>query len=369
MLKRLQVRQRERAFLYRDRDYVGLIPTGSHWFFDPLNRIQFKLYDTHDVELESDDLKTLLADPEVAEMLHCVQLSENQRAFVWLDGRLYKALGPGEYAFWRSPHKVQIDVQTLDSVSFEHKNLDQILSNPESKELLEDIAIPRGSKALLYVNENFVKLLEAGRYGFWRGLAKVRVEPLELREQQLDVMGQEMLTKDNVSLRINLVATWQVLDPQRASESISNLHGSVYRELQLALREQVSRRSLEDLLSHKESMSQDVYEVAAPAFEAFGSSLKKVGVKDVILPGDMKTLMNRVIEAEKQAKANVITRREETAATRSLLNTAKMIENNPTLLRLKELEVAERIAERVKSIHIQNGLDDLIDRLVPRRDG
>jgi len=90
-----------------------------------------------------------------------------------------------------------------------------------------------------------------------------------------------------------------------------------------------------------------------------------VGVKDVILPGEMKTILNQVVEAEKVAQANLIRRREETAATRSLLNTARLMEENPTLLRLKELETLEKVTEKVGSLTVYGGLEGVLTKLVP----
>jgi len=87
-------------------------------------------------------------------------------------------------------------------------------------------------------------------------------------------------------------------------------------------------------------------------------------VKDVVLPGEMKALLNRVIEAEKEAAANVILRPEETAATRSLANTAKVMADNPVLLRLKELESLKGIAEEVGEVRLVMGSDSL-EKLLP----
>ena len=92
--------------------------------------------------------------------------------------------------------------------------------------------------------------------------------------------------------------------------------------------------------------------------------MTSTGIKDIILPGEVRELMNRVIEAEKTAQANVIKRREETAATRSLLNTAKLMEDNPTLLRLKELEALEKVSEKVGNVVVANGMDGVLSDLV-----
>jgi regulator of protease activity HflC (stomatin/prohibitin superfamily) len=92
--------------------------------------------------------------------------------------------------------------------------------------------------------------------------------------------------------------------------------------------------------------------------------VRGIGVKDIILPGDMKEILGKVVEAEKAAQANVIRRREETNATRSLLNTAKVMEGNPTALRLKELEALEKITEKVGNISVYGGLDGVLEQIV-----
>ncbi|MCB0331646.1 MAG: hypothetical protein KDD70_18370, partial [Bdellovibrionales bacterium] len=101
--------------------------------------------------------------------------------------------------------------------------------------------------------------------------------------------------------------------------------------------------------------------------EQFGIEVQNVGAKDIILPGEMKTILNQVVEAEKEAQANAIKRREETGATRSLHNTAKMMENNPTLLRLKELEVLEKVTEKIDSMTVFGGLEGVLKDLVKVR--
>ena len=104
-----------------------------------------------------------------------------------------------------------------------------------------------------------------------------------------------------------------------------------------------------------------------PRLAGSGIALESVGVKDIILPGDMRTILAQVVEAEKAAQANVIRRREETAATRSLLNTAKVMEGNPVALRMKELETLERVAERIDKISVVGGLDQVLSGLVKLR--
>ena len=101
--------------------------------------------------------------------------------------------------------------------------------------------------------------------------------------------------------------------------------------------------------------------------EEHGLAVRAVGVKDVILPGEMKAILNQVVEAEKVAQANLIKRREETAATRSLLNTARLMDENPTLLRLKELETLEKVTEKIDKLTVFGGLEGVLKDMVSGR--
>ncbi len=149
-----------------------------------------------------------------------------------------------------------------------------------------------------------------------------------------------------------------------ALRAVADIQAEIYRSAQLALRQQVGERSLDALLETKEALNKGLAEVIAADLSPAGVVLSRAGVKDVILPGEMRTLLNQVVEAEKTAEAQNIRRREETAATRSLLNTARLMESNPVLLRLKELEAVERICEKVDKITVYDGMRGVINGLL-----
>jgi regulator of protease activity HflC (stomatin/prohibitin superfamily) len=180
----------------------------------------------------------------------------------------------------------------------------------------------------------------------------------------MEVAGQEILTRDKVSLRVNLTALWQVLDAVKARATLTNFVEYVYKELQFALREAVGARTLDELLGDKGALDREIGAQVAGKIEAYGIAVRTVGVKDVILPGEIKTILNQVVEAEKVAQANVIRRREETAATRSLLNTARLMDENPTLMRLKELETLEKVTEKIDKLTVFGGLDGVLKDVV-----
>ena len=183
---------------------------------------------------------------------------------------------------------------------------------------------------------------------------------MELRLQSLEIAGQEILTKDKVSLRINLSASYQFTDAVRARLQLSDYQDHLYRELQFALREAVGTKSLDALLANKEALNSDLFRSVVKQMAEYGIKAVSVGVKDIILLGEMKEILNHVVATEKAAQANVIRRREETAATRSLLNTATLMDENPTLLRLKEIEALEKVVEKVNRLIIYDGLEGLL---------
>jgi regulator of protease activity HflC (stomatin/prohibitin superfamily) len=187
---------------------------------------------------------------------------------------------------------------------------------------------------------------------------------LDLRLQTHEVTGQEVLTKDRVGLRANVTAVYRIADPVKAVSVTADLRDYLYKELQFALRQVVGTRTLDEVLGDKQGINAAIAELLVPRLVEAGLDVPSVGVKDIILPGDVRELMNRVIEAEKTAQANVIKRREETAATRSLLNTAKLMEDNPILLRLKELEALEKVSEKVGNVIVGNGMDGVLEDLV-----
>ena len=180
----------------------------------------------------------------------------------------------------------------------------------------------------------------------------------------LEISGQEILSKDRVSLRINLSASIKIHDAELAASSVDNAQEYVYKMLQLALREAVGTKSLDDILLDKLYVNETVQELVTERLTTMGIGLVSVGVQDIILPGEMKAILNQVVEAQKAAEANVIKRREETSATRSLHNTAKVMENNPTLMRLKELEALEKVAGKIESLTVYGGLEGLMNGVV-----
>ncbi len=130
----------------------------------------------------------------------------------------------------------------------------------------------------------------------------------------------------------------------------------------MAIRESLSALSLDELLTKKSELGREIMSKLNTNCELIGIELSEAGLKDIILPGDMREIMNQVLLAEKRAQANIITRREETASTRSLLNTARLMEENEMLWKLKEMEFLERVTDRVSNLSV-SGNGNILNQL------
>jgi regulator of protease activity HflC (stomatin/prohibitin superfamily) len=175
-------------------------------------------------------------------------------------------------------------------------------------------------------------------------VGKLKLYDISVKEEVLDINGQEIMTADKVTLRLNALVAYRITDPLRSVMEVDGAGQALYRAAQLALREAVGTKDLDTLLVGKDALSVEVATALRPRAADLGITVVTAGVRDIILPGDMKELMNKVTEAKKAAEASLITRREETAAMRMQANTAKILETNPTLMKLKELEVLEKVA-------------------------
>jgi regulator of protease activity HflC (stomatin/prohibitin superfamily) len=298
-----------------------------------------------------------------------VELGDREVGLVYKNGRLSGVLAPASrQLYWRGPVPVRVDVRDMAKELVLDADTARVLTRTKgiagAAEAVNMIEVPDTATGLLIVDGELREVLKPGLTACWKYQRNLRVELIDKRLQTLEVSGQEILTRDKVSLRLNLTAQWQAIDPVKARAKVSNLVDYLYKELQLALRQAVGTRTLDELLADKGAIDREIA-ASASALEADGLVVRSVGVKDIILPGEMKTILNQVVEAEKLAQANLIRRREETAATRSLLNTARLMEENPTLMRLKELETLEKITEKVDRITVYDGLEGVLKNMVP----
>jgi regulator of protease activity HflC (stomatin/prohibitin superfamily) len=370
---RVNVRKTERAVLLRNGDFERVLEPGKYVFptwFDKIvverNEIAQPLYIGAAAEY-------LLATPTDSANEHFVrvELNDTQAGLLYENESLVELLPPAtRRLYWKTSANVRVETVELSGEGELAKDLIAKITQSQLKrravaglQAVLQVQVPEFNVGLLTIDGKLARSLTPGAYAFWRFNRNVAVEYVDLRVQALEVTGQEILTRDKVALRLNLGATWRYADVLKSFATTAKPVDNLYRELQFALRAAVGTQSLDELLENKTALDEKVAVAVRERMANAGIALEAVGVKDIILPGEMKAILAQVVEAEKIAQANLIRRREETAASRSLLNTAKVMEDNPVALRLKELETLERVAERIDKISVFGGLDGVLNAL------
>ncbi len=286
-----------------------------------------------------------------------VELEALQRGVLYRDGKPVVFLRPGVHRFWTVDASVRLAVfHVEDALPPMTDELEALIPSTE----YVDVIVRAHEKGLKFQQGRLLGVLEPGRYKLWtHPEATTEIVKVDMRRSEVSIAGQDLMTRDKVTLRLTLTAEYAIEDPVRVTQTLSGARDFVYLAVQLAARQYTAGVTLDELLEGRDALTRFLETDVVPKAAHFGVRVERVGVKDVVLPGDMKTLLNRVIEAEKEAAANVILRREETAATRSLANTARLMASEPVLLRLKELEAFKEIAGQINEVRIVVGSDSL----------
>lgn len=371
MTKKITIRKGQLGLLAKNGDYYQVLEAGEHrlpWFNTPEVLV---------VNLDGSEVPEALANylrrfqPDwVTRYALAVDLNDSEAGALYMNEVLQEILPPStRRLYWRADdalklvrmdtRQVQVPVEVMNAVLQPRRS-----GAVKGREAMLTVQVPAWHAGVLKIDGETQALLPPGLTAYWKVNHLVDAEVVDTRLQVLEVGGQEILTKDKVNLRLNLAANWRYSDVLQAFAQLTKPLDHLYRELQFALREAVGTRTLDELLEDKQVIDDVVSAQVKDRMAPYGIDVASLGVKDIVLPGDMKTILSRLVEAEKSAQANVIRRREETAATRSLLNTAKVMENNPVALRLKELETLERVAERIDKISVFGGLDQVLHGLV-----
>ncbi len=368
-LKWIRVQYGQRVVVYRDAQPVELLRPGRYLRVAFGGGLEIERFLTRDPWVATATAGVL---PEIvrAGLLEgeavVLDLVDRERAIVRIDGRYAGVRGKGVSALWAVGRKIEVEryelgfssnspdvagSSALGSASFrlEHPALAVIVELPGAKSELDVALVAPGTTGLVFRDGKLVSEmgdLSPGLYAFWKGGGKFQVVAVDRREQVLDVSCQEILTADKVTLRLNALVVYRVAHAALAVTTVESYSQALYRQAQLALRAVVGTRDLEAFLAGKDEVVAELQSLLEKRSLELGLEVREAGIRDVILPGEMKEILNRVVEAKKRAEAMLLTRREETAAMRMQANTARIFESSPTLMKLKELEVLEKVAEK-----------------------
>ena len=351
-MKRVFVNAGKIGLVFRSDNYKRLITEGAHWL-SPFDEV--KEFDMSRPFVPGIELNLLLRDEKLASMLNVTEVRDSEIALLYENGNFKNVLTPGRYAYWKGATLFTFKKVDLGKVEITEDIDAATLQRKEILPYLRVYVVESYEKGILFIDGKFSQILETGIWYFWKTPVAISVVKADIRQQQMEISGQEILTKDKATIRMNFFSQYKVTDIMKALTENKDYEKQLYIVLQLALREYIGSFTVDELLERKDSVAEYVLQAVKPHMETLGVELKNCGIRDIILPGDVKEIMNQVLIAQKKAQANIITRREETASTRSLLNTAKILEENEMLYKLKEMEYIEKIADKISSISLSGG--------------
>lgn len=192
-------------------------------------------------------------------------------------------------------------------------------------------------RGLKYRKGKFQKVLDAGQY--WTFPPTTNIVPIDVRPVLVTIPSQEVISADGVTVKITLVAQFEVSHPDLAINKNANYQQAFYLLMQMAVRQLISGEKVDSIIEQRTSLNDRIAELTKEKIAALGLRLISAEVKDVMLPGELRRTFSQVVKAQKEGQAALERARGETAALRSLANAAKMAEGNPSLLQLRALQL------------------------------
>lgn len=359
-MKKVKIYAYQVALVYKNGEYKKMLEPGTYWFW---GNERIVIYDVTVAFNTATDLNILLQDAQLANALNVIEVGDDEIVLQYRDGLLKQVLTAGRYAFWNNVVNnyefVKADIGKIEIT----ENISRaVLQNKLVAPYVRSYTVENYEKALLFIDGTYVETLPTGVFYWWKNNITIVVGKADTRMQQVEINGQEILTKDKAALRINGYANYKVTDVEKALLQNKDYERQLYVAFQLALREYIGALGFDELLEKKDAIVPFILDAVKNTAEELGVAVNGFGIRDIILPGDVKDIMNKVLVAEKNAQANSIMRREETASTRSLLNTAKLMEDNAMLWKLKEMEYVEKIADKIGEITV-TGNGALLEQL------
>ena len=180
--------------------------------------------------------------------------------------------------------------------------------------MAREVIIKDTHRGLRYADGVLTEVLEAGRYsvphyinilGIYRR-PKVEVVLVDVRERDLTIKGQEILTADKVAIRVSIIVQFRVVDPRAALHEVADYEDRLYSDVQLAARRSLASMNLDVILTNRNQLSEDILRDVKESAIAYGVSILRADVKDLIFPGNLQEIMNKVLAAERTSEAQLV---------------------------------------------------------------
>lgn len=354
MIKKYIIKEQECGYLMKDGRFVELLTAGRYSYLNMLGYEVQTVPMTGEVKTCGIPEEILMKDEKFASRVVKAVLPDECIALRFVNKAYREVITKPETLYWNVFEKNEFRLIDITQPYMEN-TLPRMYMDLMPSKYYKKIVIKDGEAGLLYFDNRYEKKLDTGTYYFWNYGREVTCKVFNMKIQQLDISGQEILTADKVAVRLNIICNYRITNPEKLVQTVEGVASQLYTYVQLKLREYVGRYRLDELLEQKEEIGRFVLDKLKEYQEEYCVEITGAGIKDIILPGEIREIMNTVLMAEKKAQANVIMRREEVASTRSLLNTARLMDENRTLFKLKEMEYLEKICDKVGNISLNGG--------------
>ena len=358
-MKRIIIGINQVGLIYKNNEVIKVLTKGTYWIYLWEDVI---VYDMKSQFITNIEKEVVMQNENLVVLLDFIDVADNEIVLVYKNNNFQNILTEGRYMFWKGINQITYKKVAISNLDIDESIDKNILQRSTFVNFIRTIKIESFEKAILFVDGKFSKILDAGSYYWWKNATVITVARTDMRQLVVEINGQEILTKDKAQLRINFNVQYKVVDILKALVENKDFEKQLYLIVQLALREKLGTMTFDELMESKDKIANTIFEITVNKASQLGVKIIDCGIKDIVLPGDVKEIMNQVLIAEKRAQANIITRREETASTRSLLNTAKLMEDNQMLYKLKEMEYVEKIADKINNITL-SGSGQIVDQL------
>ncbi|MBN2369067.1 MAG: slipin family protein [Vicinamibacteria bacterium] len=206
------------------------------------------------------------------------------------------------------------------------------------RSFVTNLTVFEHQRSLLYRRGRFERVLAPGRHRLWKPLVHESAVVVDMRLRSVVIGGQEIPTKDQIGIKVSVIAQYQVNDVCAATHMLESYGEFMHHEVQTALRAKIAALTLNEITEAKADLGSELTQAVKAQCAEYGLDIRRLDIRDMILPANIKAATAKIVEAEKAAKAALITAREELAAARAQANTTKLLQENPLILRLKELQ-------------------------------